>query len=715
MVKFLNQHAKWIIAVFGFLVFGVTATSWLKSLPLWQWPEGVSIDLRYAFRGARFPDPQIKLVGLENGSFQLDTLSSNEIAASPALQLMQQPWPWDRRVYAAILEKLINAGAKVVAFDFVFASQTEGDDDFALALQKHRDRVVIGEMIQDEKEESQFKGKELIAPNPRLLLPGTESIVGLVNQWPDHYQVIRSVKYHTSLEQEKLSDPNLDPRVAEVLRSMIQKGEAPELTHFTAVAVKKYTGEDLSPPDGDLHYIDFQGSGGTYRPFPVEDLFVDELWKAPPFNNGLVFSNKIVIVGPIAEIFHDVHTTPLGEMPGPELQAQIMAALLQHSWLRGTAPAVDSVLSLLMLGLGLGICLRIRNAVWKTLLLGTAVMAYFLICQLAFNHSKLVLPVLQPFCCLAVPGAFGIVFQFALEQIERRRTRVALDRLVSDNVAKLILDDQRGFEEKKKRRKQAVTVLFSVIRGFTSMTESSDGRKLVAQLNEYFLEMGGVIREQNGGTLSKYIGDAIMAVWGDTHSEGVVEDTRRAVSAALGMRAALTQLNERWAANPDRMKWKTGIGVNHGEVIVGEMGHPKRAEFTVIGDGVNLAARLESSTKQFHTDILVGEEAEKLTRDHFIYRSVGAIAFKGKTKPIEVFMLLGDRSQPAPAWLAKYHEAVRLYRSRQFEAAAAAFEQVEAEMGGEDYLCRMYLELCASLREQAPGPAWNGSFTLTEK
>ena len=217
------------------------------------------------------------------------------------------------------------------------------------------------------------------------------------------------------------------------------------------------------------------------------------------------------------------------------------------------------------------------------------------------------------------------------------------------------------------------------------------------------------------GTLQKFIGDAIMAAWGDTHSEGLAEDARRAVSAGLQMRAALVKLNERWATQPDRVKLKTGLGVNHGEIIVGNIGHPQRMEFTVLGAGVNLAARLESATKQFHTDILIGEETEKLTRDHFIYRSVGAVAFKGKTKPIEVFTLLSDRSQPAPEWLAAYEGAIKLYRSRQFERASGLFQEALAGLGGKDYLCEMYLELCAELMNVPPARDWNGSITLSEK
>ena len=194
-------------------------------------------------------------------------------------------------------------------------------------------------------------------------------------------------------------------------------------------------------------------------------------------------------------------------------------------------------------------------------------------------------------------------------------------------------------------------------------------------------------------------------------------DARRAVAAALQMRSSLVKLNAGWKDNPDRRILATGIGVNHGEVVYGNIGAQQRMELTVLGDGVNLAARLESATKQFHTDILIGEGTEKLTREHFIYRNVGAVAFKGKTKPIEVFTLLGDRSQPAPGWLAAYHGAIKLYRSRQFEKADSLFLEAGTEIGGKDgdFLCEMYLELCAEHRLQPPPEGWDGSITLSEK
>jgi adenylate cyclase len=363
--------------------------------------------------------------------------------------------------------------------------------------------------------------------------------------------------------------------------------------------------------------------------------------------------------------------------------------------------------------LALTVCLWINHALLKVLLLVGTTVAFFAACQFAFTKGNLVVAMTPPLFCFMATGSFGVILQFSLEQIERRRYRNVLDRYVSANVAKTILEDRRSFVEALKGRKQPVTVLFSDIRGFTTMTERSDAEKLVAQLNEYFADMVGSVLQQKG-TLQKFIGDAIMAVWGDTYSDGIEADARKAVTCALQMRGALKTLNEKWKENSDRAKLAIGIGVNHGEVIVGNIGHPKRMEFTVLGDGVNLAARLESATKQFHTDILIGEQAEKLTRDHFIFRTVDLLTVKGKTKPVEVFGILSDRLQSPPAWLAVYHEAIKLYRSRKFSEARKLFETAQKEIGG-DFLCEMYLSRCAAYELSPPPENWDGSFTLAEK
>jgi adenylate cyclase len=702
MVKFLIQRAKAIVIVVGLLAFGLTQIPGVKDSNPWQKAQGVLIDSCYGYRTERPAHPDIKLVGIDNSSLSMDELNPDEIAASPTLQLMQQPWPWDRRVYAAVLEKLMASGAKVVVFDFVFAAQTDGDSVFAQALQKYKDHVVIGSQFSFENVNGERLSKHT-PPNGQLLLPGTkDSIVGITNIWSDPDEVVRRGIYRTSIERET-------PQLQKFADKYPDK-----LIHLSALAVKKFAGHVETPPYDHDNFIDFRGPRRTYDALPLEKMFVEKLWRARPFDGGSIFRDKIVVVGPMAEIFQDVHPTPLGDMPGPEVQANMMATLLDHSSLGEPSLIFDIVITLLMLGVTLAICLWIRHALLKALLLAGAAVVFRVACQIVFTQGHCVLSMMPPLFCLVTTGSFGVVFQFALEQIERRRYRNVLDRYVSKNVARTILDDKRSFEEALRGRKQPVTILFSDIRGFTTMTESTDAGKLVAQLNEYFADMVGLVLQEEG-TLQKFIGDAIMAAWGDTHSDGIGVDARHAVNAALQMRPALAKLNDRWKDSPERAKLAIGIGVNHGEVIVGNIGHPQRMEFTVLGDGVNLAARLESATKQFHMDILIGEEAEKLTRDQFVYRGVDLLTFKGKTKPVEVFGVLSDRSQPPPAWLATYHEAIKLYRGRQFAEAITRFEAVQKEIGGGDFLCTMYAERCADYLKQPPPENWDGSHTLSEK
>jgi len=315
MLRLLIHRPKWIVAIVGLIFFWLARSDWLTDSHLWQKAEGTLTDRRYQLRRESLPNPDIKLIGLGTTSFQLDSLAPEEIAASPTLQKMQQPWPWDRSVYAAILEKLMDAGAKVVMFDFVFASETEGDAVFAKALEKYKDRVVIGAMTANE-EGATGKTKKLTTPNERLLFPGVESVIGLVDIWTDTDDIVRRARYRTSVERETVEMSDIDPRIVSLLQKQIHDGKIPDdLTQITALAAKKFKGKISTPAPDRKSFINFQGPAGTYRAWPVENMFVDALWQKPPFKGGLAVSNKVVIVGPMAEIFHDIHPTPFGETP----------------------------------------------------------------------------------------------------------------------------------------------------------------------------------------------------------------------------------------------------------------------------------------------------------------------------------------------------------------------------------------------------------------
>src|ERR1039457_6312232 len=390
MFKFLILRPKWMVVAVGVLVFWLTQKEWLTTSHLLQKADGALIDRRYLLLNETLPNPNIKLIGVGTSSFKLDTLAPEEIAASPTLQKMQQPPPWDRSIYAAILEKLMGAGAKVVMFDFVYPSETDGDEVFARALEKYKDHVVICEMLADE-EGATGKTKKLTTPNDRLLLPGTEKVVGLANVWLDGDEVVRRARYRTSIERERLESGELDPRVAAVLEASIRLGTtAGALVHITTPAAEKFQGQVATPPPDNKIFVNFQGPAGTYRAWPVENMFVDALWKKPPFKSGLAVSNKIVIVGPMAEIFHDVHATPFGETPGPEIQAQVLAALLHGNWLAETSDSANFWLALGAVVLALLICLGIPQASLKGLLLVGVTVAFVVACQLAFTNNGLV-------------------------------------------------------------------------------------------------------------------------------------------------------------------------------------------------------------------------------------------------------------------------------------------------------------------------------------
>ncbi|MFO1501446.1 MAG: adenylate/guanylate cyclase domain-containing protein [Verrucomicrobiota bacterium] len=680
----------------GLLSFWLTQRDWLVYSLWWQNAEGVLIDQRYRQRGTKPADTNIVLVGVETSSLTLDATPPDEIGASPTLLLMRKPYPWDRRVYAATLEKLIGAGAKVIVFDFLFPnpSTKEGDEGFAHALAKHRDRVVVGSTFGQDWEYS--------PPCQDLVPEGMEGSVGFATVWPDHDGIVRRGRYKTSRERES---PEL---------RKFASAYPDNLLHLTAQALRKFSDKIVVPPYDRDNFINFQGPSGTYRSIPIETLFVDRLWNNPPLNGATQFVGKIVMVGPMANYFQDIHMTPMGQMSGPELQAQMLATLLNRSWLAESSPAFNQILTLVMVLSALAICFLVRNALLKPLLLFATAAIFFAVCELAFSQGGLVLAMMPPLFGFAMTGSIGLVLQFFLEQIERRRYRNVLDRYVSKNVAETILADTRSFEESLSGLKKSVAVLFSDIRGFTGMTEGRAPEQLVGQLNEYFEEMAGVVLREKG-TLQKFIGDAIMAAWGDTHSAGEHEDARLAVRTALQMRTGLAKLNALWDKQPDRSQLQIGIGVNYGEAIVGNIGSPARMEFTVLGDVVNLAARLESATKQFHGDILVGETVEALTRRHFVFRKVGLLTVKGRAKPVEAFDVLAESPAPEPLWLGRYHQAIELFRAREFARAGALFQEVLVEIGGKDFLCEMYISSCERYLAAPPPENWIGNFVLPDK
>jgi adenylate cyclase len=306
-----------------------------------------------------------------------------------------------------------------------------------------------------------------------------------------------------------------------------------------------------------------------------------------------------------------------------------------------------------------------------------------------------------------------------LERLEKVRTRRTLERYVSKNIVKEILDNPGGYYSSMLGSRKPVTVLFSDLVGFTSLSERADPTALVSQLNRYLSAMVPMVFD-NGGTLDKFIGDAIMAVWGNVSSHGVSEDAKSAMRAAHGMRRVMVKLNEAWRTE-GVIPLAFGVGINHGEAVVGNIGSyepHERLDPTVIGDAVNVAARLESLTRQYHVDILIGASAAELVSDEFHLRSVALVQAKGKTAAVETFTLIGSRQDKIdPAllkWLETYEDAFRKFRGRQFTEAKILFSQF-LEFYPDDFLAKMYLERALQYEKAPPDESWNAVEVFTKK
>jgi adenylate cyclase len=221
----------------------------------------------------------------------------------------------------------------------------------------------------------------------------------------------------------------------------------------------------------------------------------------------------------------------------------------------------------------------------------------------------------------------------------------------------------------------------------------------------------------NGGTLDKFIGDAIMAVWGNVRSLGTAQDAKNSARAALGMRRELRQLNQKWRGE-GRMGLGMGIGVNQGEVIVGNVGSQERMDPTVIGDSVNLASRLEGLTRVYGVDILVGASAAELVRDEAYIRSVARVQVKGKLKPTDVFTLVGARDETVDPeflkWLETYEEGLEKFRTRDFNEAKILFSRF-LEFYPDDFLAKMYLTRALEYEQTPPDEAWEAVEVFQKK
>jgi adenylate cyclase len=539
-------------------------------------------------------------------------------------------------------------------------------------------------------------------PNETLLpSSAADARVGYVNFWPDAIDgEIRAARF--TITDRQLA--GLAPHPSEeVFQSL------------SARALEKLERADAVPRDQRAHLIRFSAID-AYQPLPLYEVFDPKFWHQN-YADGLFFKDKVVVVGSSAQVQHDTVDTPLSpDTPGSVMHLHAMAAAMDREFLRNTPFSTDYALVCAAGLLAWGIIGFVRRPLFCILLLVAVSVAYVGGARLFYDRSGLFILAVPVLAAFLMSGGFSLGFEYALERLEKLRTRRTLERYLSKNLVKEILENPTAYYDTLRGTRREAIILFSDIVDFTAKSERTDPEVLVQQLNQYLSRMTSVVFAHDG-TLDKFMGDAVMAVWGNVRSHGIAEDAKLATRAAVAMRRELRKLNEQWRAQGTE-ELRIGIGINRGEVLVGNIGSEEKMDFTVIGDAVNLASRLEGLARIYQVDILLGPTVCDLLRDEFHLRSVGRVQVKGKTKPVEVCALVAARNEDVDPefvrWLESYEEGIRKFRARDFTQAKILFSRF-LEFYPDDQLAKMYLERALEYEQEPPDEAWNAVEVFTRK
>ncbi|MCX7655454.1 MAG: adenylate/guanylate cyclase domain-containing protein [Treponemataceae bacterium] len=385
-----------------------------------------------------------------------------------------------------------------------------------------------------------------------------------------------------------------------------------------------------------INYMGYRSSPALdgYRTFPVRSYasYAERVTGPDPetWPRSRAMANKIVMVGPFADgIAEDEKPTPYGLMYGVEIHANALNTILMNNFLYPVPRWLDVLLLVLLIG-AISFLVSRYSTLWGLVTLLGVLLFYFLGISIAFETYNMVFDFPKP--------AIGMIFSFVsivsyramTEEKEKKIIRTTFGKYVSPKVVDQILENppELGGVDKE------LTVLFSDIRGFTTLSENMTPQELVNHLNVYLTAMTDIILEYEG-TLDKYVGDEIMCFWGAPIAQE--DHAIRACKCALRQMEKLKELNDSW---PENKRIDIGIGINSGIMTVGNMGSPGRMNYTLMGDNVNLGARLEGTNKQYGTHIIISEFTYGLVKDHFIVRELDTIRVKGKNKPVVIYELV---------------------------------------------------------------------------
>ena len=656
-----------IVSISSVLFLYYTQNSFLEAF------EAKTYDLRFKdLRGPIQPSPNIGIIAIDEKSIA-------ELGR----------YPWSRDHYARLVDKLAAAKAKAVMFDVFFPErETVAHDRLFAAATKRAGNVVLAVVFDFDK-----NGRVTTITRSLPEIERGAIGVGHINQLPDDDGVIR--RNPLLIEKDGKQIPSLG-----LMAAMLALGE----TKFVPGDFDIALGDHHIPVDGEYRmWINYVGGPGIYPRYSFADVL-----------NGRIpaeeLKGKILFLGATALGIYDMRVTPFhGNTPGVELHATIADDIISERYIRqgGMEALIDMFFIVAMGALAFFLTTRLHlyGAIPATAVLLSGYIWFTYYMFNAGHWINMIYPIMSAVIAVLVGSGFRYL---VLERSAREMRSMFSSYLSPKLVARLEKDPEAariGGDNKE------VTVLFTDIKSFTTFSEAHPPQEVVSRLNEYLGAMVQVI-EQHDGTIDKFIGDGIMAYWGAPLAQP--DHAKLAIDCIKAINERMKELRSKWLENGVEPFTIRG-GIQSGEVVAGNVGLAgKKMEYTVIGDTVNQAARLEGTAKYYGVTYLVGEETYQRTRELCRYRELDKIRVVGKQLPVTIYEPLEGLSVLDMPTAGRFEAALALYRERKWEKARAAFTAV-LDVVPEDKPSKIYLERCGYFMQNPPAEDWDGVFNRAEK
>ena len=688
------------------IIAAIIFTFLLQVLGMFEMLENKSFDMRFRLRGPKIVDETgIALVTIDDQSF----LS------------LKHKWPFPRSYFARAIENLADAGAALIIVDIELTEPSNinpYDDQFLSQIIRNFPHVILAGKLVTEYGSHQTINRYPLKPLPEFLSAGAHWAYANVNLDEDGF--IRRYNLFQDLHDKKYFS-----LVIEALRYLQNiSQQAISTDNDENIKVGKFV---IPKYQDNTMLINFAGQAGhfpTYSfanilddhrltlPDPDEDTDIFDLWK----ESGM-FKDKIVFLGASAEELQDNKFTPFfsyegikQKMPGVEMHANALHTILTGDFIE---PASSLFVFFILIILAIiAFILSGKLPPLLGLISGIGVIiSYLIICYLFFSKMNTWLPMVYPVANFSLCYGANIVHKILVEQREKGRYRKTFQQYVARSVVDSMLNT--GELPKYGGERKTLTVLFSDIRSFTTYSEKYQPEIVVQRLSEYLTAMVDTIFKHNG-TLDKFVGDEIMAVYGAPYY--FADHAQRACETALDMVSSLRTLQKNWSEK-ELEYFQIGIGINTGKVIVGNLGSIQLFDYTVIGDEVNLGARLEGANKHYSTTIIISESTFQEVKHKAIARELDNVRVKGKKRPVKIYELRGMHSLPTiekDLIIDVYTYALELFKQKKWNKALQEFRRILRYFPS-DGPSRVYTMRCLEFIQSPPSENWDGVFEFAVK